>query len=498
MSHPQERPILVLFGGTGDLARRKLLPALEALSSSAHFPGGFEVVCTSRRPEDETFAAFRRHLDPGFLSRFHFRQIGYDADGFQRLRETCDSLAGPRGIHRILFHMAVPPSAVGEIAGGLVGSGLVRRADGSGRSRLLVEKPFGVDSRSAGSLDRLLLSHVEEQQICRIDHYLGKPAVYSPIGVRMAYPELEWMWNGGYIRYVRIISRESLGCGERSGYFDGIGIVRDMIQSHLLQLLALVAMDLPSDAGGGWEDFRERKTRAMMGIMPIEPGARLCPAIRGQYTEGVADGTVCSGYLKENGVRPDSRTETYAALRFEHADPRWKGVPFWLEAGKRMSRKETEIEIGFHDVRSEARLGRLPGVPRRLVIRVQPGMDAYVEYSGGARMRLEDGLGPLSGLLPAWRESQDQDGYRMLLGEALKGRSSLFVPSKEVEHSWRCLDPLLKAWAGPEGDFPIHRYGCGIDGPRLAQAVFTAMSDPEDSSERGYRYGGVSRGFSPL
>jgi glucose-6-phosphate 1-dehydrogenase len=436
--------LFIIFGGFGDLARRKIFPALNALVAKGVVPEGFHALAVGRRSSGAADSGLPGGAPESLARKLSSLKIDYSEKGFAELREHCVALGGG-ALPNLLFHLAVPPTAFGEIAAGLKRAGLVHPHGGESWSRLLLEKPFGMDGLSATRLNQSLLQSFSEDQIYRLDHYLGKPPVHLPFLLRILHPELERVWNSRHIRYVTLRSKETLGCENRSAYFDGVGILRDMVQSHLIQILALMAMDVPEDFTSA--GFRREKIRALRNVKPIDLDAPSALALRGQYSAGPFEGRHVPGYHEEDGVSPGSVTETYTAIKLELAGPRWAGVPFYIESGKRMDRKETLLEIGFHD-RVLGGPGENPvESPSRIIIRIQPEGTAVAEYRDGRVLELESGDYLHSEFQSLGKEGGHQDGYSVLIENALLGKSKLFLHSEEIDLAWSCLEPLIRRWS---------------------------------------------------
>lgn len=453
--------MVILFGGSGDLARRKVLPALEAVAGGDGAEET-EVLVVGRSGSADMLDGLRRGRSESFARRLDFFRMDYDEAGFAALRERCMARVGEGEPVNFLFHLGVPPSAFETIITGLRNSDLIRPPGGPGWSRLLVEKPIGIDGESALRVDRLLLTCFSEEQIYRVDHYLGKPSVHSLVGIRAADPGLDSIWNSKFISQVRITSKETLGCGERAGFFDGVGILRDMVQSHLIQLLGLVAMDIPQRQDA--HAFRESKCRTIRQLLPIAHDEGFPYVIRGRYTSGLFQGERVGGYLEEKGVPAESMTETYALVRLFHGSERWSGVPFHLEAGKRMDRKETLVEVVFRKAPDSLPESFAGPLPRRAVFRIQPEGDAFLEYHDGSRAAFPVHAG--SGL-PGMRAGHgeiDPDGYSLILGHAMSGDRMLSVHAEEVESAWRSLAHVLRKWSTPRQSSDVMEYAPGWSG----------------------------------
>jgi glucose-6-phosphate 1-dehydrogenase len=479
--------VLVLFGVTGDLASKKLLPAIYDLANRGLLPPGFALVGFARRDwEDEDFAkltydAVKAHARTPFRDTV-WQQLAEgvrfvpgefsDDEAFDRLAETVTQLDAERGTGgNYAFYLSVPPKAFPQVVQQLKRSGLsTPPEDGSGHRpwrRVVIEKPFGHDLASARELNAILNAVFPEHSVFRIDHYLGKETVQNILALRIANPLYEPIWNRGYVDHVQITMAEDIGIGGRAGYYDGIGAARDVIQNHLLQLMALTAMEEPVSFDA--ESLRTEKEKILSAI--VLPEDLAVGTARGQYAAGWQGGILVPGYLEEDGIPPDSTTETYAAVRLEVDTRRWAGVPFYLRTGKRLPTRMTEIALLFQ---------RAPHLPfartdteelgqNALVIRVQPDEGITVRFGSkvpGSAMEVRD-----VNMDFAYGESfteSSPEAYERLLLDVLIGDPPLFPRQREVELSWRILDPIEEFWAGH--DKP-EQYPAGTPGPSGADAM---------------------------
>ena len=473
---------LVLFGVTGDLARKKLLPAVYDLANRGLLPPGFGLVGFARRDWAHTdfvqvvHDAVKEHARTEFREdvwqqlseglRFVPGEFG-DDDAFARLRAAVDEVSSTRGTEgNYAFYLSVPPGAFPTVIRQLDEHGLAKGPPGSWR-RLVVEKPFGSDLASAQELQRTIRGVFPSGSVFRIDHYLGKETVQNILALRFANEMFEPVWNRGYVDHVQITMAEDIGIGGRAGYYDGIGAARDVIQNHLLQLLALTAMEEPVSFSAA--DLRQEKQKVLSAVqLPADLAAGTA---RGQYAAGWQGGRPVRGYLEEEGIPADSRTETYAALRLGIDTRRWAGVPFYLRTGKRMGRRVTEIAVVFQ---------RAPHLPfsstaveelgqNALMIRVQPDEGVTVRFGSkvpGTAMELRDVTMDF-----AYGESfteSSPEAYERLLLDVLLGEPPLFPRHEEVELSWRVLDPVEEFWTGLGAPEP---YPAGTWGPSSADAM---------------------------
>ncbi|HXE45580.1 MAG TPA: glucose-6-phosphate dehydrogenase [Conexibacter sp.] len=472
---------LVLFGATGDLAARKLLPAVYDLLADGRLPERFRLLAVVRGTLDE--ASFRTHareaidaharraLDERLWDALAPR-IGVVAgqygspDLFRELAARLDADderdGGPT---QRLFYLAISPAFFADTARGLDEAGLGRGAEPP--TRLLIEKPFGRDLASARELNAAIEESFEERQVFRIDHYLGKETVQNLLVLRFGNGIFEPLWNRTAIDHVQITVAEDIGIGHRAGYYDRAGALRDVIQNHALQLLSLVAMEPPASFDA--DLVRDEKAKALHAARPLD--ART-DAVRGQYTAGWLGGERVSGYREEEDVPADSRTETYAAVRVEIDNWRWAGVPFYLRTGKRLPLRTTEIAIAFKPAPHQPFRGLdAPPPPNELVISVQPNEGATLQIAAkmpGTALRMRPVQMDFQYGTSFLRESPE--AYERLLHDALLGDATLFTRADEVEAAWQIVDPVLEAWEDPDSGGP-EPYEAGTPGPRAADAL---------------------------
>jgi glucose-6-phosphate 1-dehydrogenase len=475
---PVHPTTLVIFGGTGDLAKRKLLPAVYNLAHEGALPERFNLIAISRSdiPHDdyrqmarESIAQHsRRQPDEQVLSklleRVRYVPGTFDDDSiYERLggelREFDDEAGIP--FNRV-FYLSTAPEYFPVVIGKLGEHGLERRE--GAEVRVVIEKPFGTRLHEALELMRFGHSVLDESQVFRIDHYLGKETVQNMLAFRFANGMFEPIWNRNYIDYVQITAAEDLGIGTRAGYYDKSGALRDLVQNHMLQLLALLCMEPPVTFSA--DEVRDEKVKVLHAIEP--PRA----TVRAQYTAGMAEGKEVSGYREEEGVPDDSRTETYAALRVEVDNWRWAGVPIYLRTGKRLARKVTEIAVTLKPVphlafQAEGSIGVLPN---QLVMAVQPNEGVSLSLGAkipGTRMRIRPVN--MEFLYGTAFLSQSPEAYERLLMDAMRGDATLFTRDDEVAEQWRIIDPILERWASEDGALPT--YAAGSGGPEEANKL---------------------------
>jgi glucose-6-phosphate 1-dehydrogenase len=472
---------LAIFGATGDLAARKLLPALYDLAQWTRLPESFYILGLGRKAwSAEEFrqrakAAVTKHAGlqpaPGAWDAFAARldYLPFDtqqASDFSSLRERLQVLdAAHHNPGNRIFYLSVPPELYAGIVGGL---GAASLPGGPGWSRIVIEKPFGRDLSSARRLNACVQKVFREEQVYRIDHYLGKETVQNLAVFRFANGLFEPLWNRNYVDHVQITVAEDLGVEHRAGFYETAGAVRDMIQNHLLQLLSLIAMEPPASFEAA--SVHREKLKVLQSLRPFDPHRLGETAVRGQYGPGRTNGVECPGYRQEPGVAPDSVTETYAALRAEIVNWRWAGVPFFLRTGKRLPRKASQISIQFRDAPLHlfACTPMEPCEPNLLTLRVQP--DEGISLRVIAKQPGLHVVGRSVELDFRYRDSFSEAGpsdYETLLLDCLEGDRMLFARGDWVEAAWDWLDPLLAAWAAePPRDFP--NYAAGSWGPAAA------------------------------
>jgi len=473
---------LVIFGVTGDLSRKKLMPAVYDLANRGLLPPGFALVGFARREwEDQDFAqvvhdAVKQYARTPFdedvwtqlAQGIRFVQGEFDdAAAFTRLKATLEELDRDRGtMGNHAFYLSIPPKSFPEVTERLRDSGLAEQRDGRW-SRVVIEKPFGSDLQTARELNAVVESVFPPDSVFRIDHYLGKETVQNILALRFANQLYEPIWNANYVDHVQITMAEDVGVGGRAGYYDGIGAARDVIQNHLLQLLALTAMEEPVSFDAA--DLRAEKEKVLSAVrLPKDLGKHTA---RGQYSGGWQGGEKVIGFLDEDGMNPKSLTETYAAMRLDINTRRWSGVPFYLRTGKRLGRRVTEIAVVFKRAPqylfAESQTSALG--QNALVIRVQPDEGVTIRFGSkvpGAGMQVRDVTMDF-GYGHAFTEASPE-AYERLILDVLLGDPPLFPRHEEVELSWKILDPIEEFW---ETQGQPEQYRPGTWGPASADEL---------------------------
>ena len=475
---------LVIFGATGDLARRKLLPALYNLAHDGALPKRFHLVGVARRERahedyrDECAQAIRdfsrrtpdENVLKGLLSAVKYVPGTFDdANVYEKLEKVLDGFEQHAGepLNRA-FYLSTAPAFFPVIVEALGKAHL--ESHERCEVRLIVEKPFGTTLESAQELNRRVLAIFDESQVFRIDHYLGKETVQNMMAFRFANGMFEPLWNRNYIDSVQITAAEDIGIGTRASYYDAAGALRDLIQNHMLQLLCHVAMEPPASFTA--EDVRNEKVKVLHAVpQPTGDGIQQM-AIRAQYARGHAGGESVPGYLEEAGVPEDSTTETYAALRLEVDNWRWAGVPFYLRTGKRLARKVTEIAVTLKPVPHLAfpSQGSLGVLPNQLVLTLQPNEGVSLKLGAkipGTRMIIRPVN--MEFLYGTSFLSQSPEAYERLITDAMRGDATLFTRNDEVEAQWRICDPILGSWSRTAG--PLPKYEAGSQGPEEVGAL---------------------------
>lgn len=472
---------LVIFGATGDLTHRKLVPALYNLSADGNLPPSISVVGFARRDKDD--AIFRSELEEAtrkfsrqkmndelwesFADSIYYHRSSFDDPaGYKALAERLDALDAERGTRgNRLFYLAAGPDQFGVILENLRASGLNEAVEGSW-ARVIVEKPFGTDLPSAVALNTLVEDAFQERDTFRIDHYLGKETAQNIMVLRFANAIFEQLWNSRYVDHVQITASEPLGVEGRAGYYDQSGALRDMVQNHLLQLLCLTAMEPPTDLSA--DAIRDEKVKVLRSLRRLEGDEVSKSVVRAQYSAGAINGKRVAAYRDEANIPPDSKTETYVALEVRVENWRWAGVPFFVRVGKRLPKAGTEIAVHFksappilfHQTDQEVD-------DNVLVIRIQPDEGVSLRMSAklpGSSLRIEPvkmdfHYGTSFG-------KATPEAYERLLLDAMAGDATLFARRDEVEEAWKFVDAIHDAWA--ESDDEITFYSSGTWGPSEA------------------------------
>ncbi|MCX2721991.1 glucose-6-phosphate dehydrogenase [Roseibium salinum] len=465
---------LIVFGASGDLAHRKLLPALYHRDADGQMPPNARIICSAR--SDYTGDDYRKYakaaleehvtdLDDEHLAQF-LKRISYvkidvkSGEGFEGLKTVLDER--PDVIRA--FYLAVGPDLFGTISENLGKIGVV-----NDHSRVVMEKPIGKDGASARALNDTVGAVFNEHQIFRIDHYLGKETVQNLMALRFANALFEPLWNAAHIDHVQITVAESLGVGGRAGYYDTAGALRDMVQNHILQLLCLVAMEPPESMNA--DSVRDEKLKVLKALAPIDEQTADKLTVRGQYRAGASSGGAVPGYLEELG-NEDSRTETFVAVKAEIANWRWAGVPFYLRTGKRLAQRVSEIVVQFRPIPHsifDAEAGVITA--NRLIIRLQPDegvqMQVMIKDPGPGGMRLRQV--PLDMSFADAFKVRNPDAYERLIMDVIRGNQTLFMRRDEVDAAWAWIDPIQAAWVAsketPKG------YTAGTWGPSASIAL---------------------------
>jgi glucose-6-phosphate 1-dehydrogenase len=476
--------VMVIFGASGDLTQRMLIPSLFDLAEERLVPLEFTVLGMSRRAM--THQEFRDKVKPAdpnpinwetFSSGVFYMSGNHgEADTYVKLKETLDELDSQRGTAgNRLFYLAVSPNDFPAILRHLEDHGMLEERltqNGGVESqtfvRVILEKPFGTSLATAQQLNKVIHQILPEEQIYRIDHYLGKETVQNILSFRFANCIFEPLWNRRYVDHVQITAAESLGLGDRAGYYDTSGALKDMVQNHLLQLLALVAMEPPVSSQD--DSIRDEKSKVFKALRHFDPEQAAANSVRGQYRAGFIDGKPAAGYLEEKNVPPTSLTDTYAAVRFFVDNWRWQGVPFYLRTGKRMAKKVTEIAIIFKHV-PHALFGTKPEdlEPNVLVLKIGPDEGISLRFgtkTPGMTRRLR------------WVNMDFDYGssfsrpsppaYARLLHDAMIGDPTLYSRGDAIEAAWQATQPIIDAWASQDS---VPTYECGTWGPDEAEKL---------------------------
>jgi len=477
--------IFVIFGGTGDLNMRKLAPALYNLYSDGYMPQKFAIIGTARKEfTDDKFrdvilegvnsfsrtGKVKKEKWATFGENVHYTPVDVSAPAtFQNLKEKIVGFQDEFGPGtQVLYYLAVAPNLFPLIAKCLSDYDLAGNEE---TCRIVIEKPFGRDLETARELNQLLTSIFTEKQIYRIDHYLGKETVQNIMAFRFANSFLEPLWNRTYIDHIQISVTEQLGVGDRGGYYEGAGALRDMIQNHLLQLLCLVGMETPINFDA--DEIRNKKVDVLKAMRPFGPEDIRFSTVRGQYAKGWVEGKEVPGYRHETGVAPDSNTETFAAIKFFVDNWRWQGVPFYVRTGKRLFQTSSLITIQFKDVPHHIFPSSVTEhwQQNRLIISIQPEMSIRLQVQG-KRPGLDMVLNPVDMVFDykGTYDSATPEAYETLLLDVMTGDQTQFMRADQVESAWELLMPVVNAWESKKSlSFP--NYTADSWGPEDAEAL---------------------------
>jgi glucose-6-phosphate 1-dehydrogenase len=475
---------LVIFGGTGDLAKRKLLPAIYNLAHEGALPERFNLIAIARTEQPhEDYRQMARESIEGFsrrepsedvldklLENFRYIPGSFDDDSvYEAIAKEAEQFDEDAGItFNRVFYLSTAPAFFPVIVGKLGEHGLDHQK--GAEVRVVIEKPFGTNLQEARELNKDVLEVLDETQVFRIDHYLGKETVQNMLAFRFANGLFEPIWNRNFIDYVQITSAEDIGIGSRAEYYDKSGALRDLVQNHMLQLLTLLCMEPPVSFSA--DDVRDEKVKVLHAIHPPEPEQVPEIVVRAQYDSGMVGGEEVPGYLDEEGVPDDSHTATYVALKLKVDNWRWAGVPIYLRTGKRLSRKVTEIAVILKPVPHLAfeAEGSVGVQPNQIVLSMQPNEGVSISLGAkipGTRMRIRPVN--MEFLYGTSFLSQSPEAYERLITDAMRGDATLFTRDDEVEAQWRICDPILQGWA--QDDSPLPRYPAGSDGPEEADRL---------------------------
>jgi glucose-6-phosphate 1-dehydrogenase len=495
---------IVIFGASGDLTVRKLIPALFHLFLEGQMPEPFRVVGFARREKSDE--SWRDEMQAGVEDFSHTRQVNAaqwntfaahlsyhrgdltDAEAYAALGKKLSSFDNKQLANNLVYYLAVSPSLFGDVVDQLHSAGLLRRKEDGDEfwQRVVVEKPFGHDLASATQLNNHLIRHARERQIFRIDHYLGKETVQNIMMFRFSNAIFEQLWNREAIEHIQITVSEDIGVGSRGGYFEEAGTLRDMLQNHLLQILSLVAMEPPPSLAA--EDIRSEKVKLLKSIRPMTPEAVARQVVRGQYFAGSVNGDARQGYRQEAKVSAESDVETYVAAKLFVDNWRWSGVPFYLRTGKNLPLKASEVRVQFRPTPNVlfAARGDLDLLPNALTLRLQPDEGIFLRFNGKVPgntiatrpVRMYFGYDSEFG-------AYTPEAYERLLLEAMAGDATLFIRRDEVEAAWRVVDEIRAGW----GDAPLTNrefYEAGTWGPDAAEDLLArggnVWHNPQPSS----------------
>jgi glucose-6-phosphate 1-dehydrogenase len=482
--------VFVIFGASGDLTSRKLIPAIENLALRRLLPVGFSVVGVARTEmTDDDFRERMRelvekgggggpevtHVWDSFVGGFRYVAGDYgDHATFERLKQVLQELDRERGTaENRLYYLATPPTTFPTVIEGLAAAGLNKPTSDDAFVRIVIEKPYGHDAASAIELDGIVHSAFDESQVYRIDHYLGKETVQNVLALRFANATFEPVWNRRYVNHLQITVAEALGVEHRGSFYEQAGALRDIVQNHVMQVLSMTLMEPPAsfDAGG----IRDEKVKALRAVEILTPEKVARQVVRGQYQRGWVGGEEVPGYREEEGVDPHSTTETYVAMKLKVDNWRWAGVPVYVRTGKRLPKRVTEVALQFHGVPHLPFSAHLAKdlEPDALVLRIQP--DEGITLRFGAKVpgqAFHVRSVSMDFFYGAAFLEETPEAYERLLLDALVGDATLFIRSDEVHQAWRIVDPLLQAFAND--DVPLARYDAGSWGPDEADQLIEA------------------------
>ncbi len=477
---------IVIFGASGDLTRRKLIPALFELANCGSLASRFAIIGFARSPlsdaafQDSAAEAVRSDSESckvseeslrAFAQSFAYVAGEYDQPGgFEKLSHRLDELDKERHLEgNRLFYLATPPAVYPKVIAQIKKAGLAKPAKEESWVRIVIEKPFGRDLASARELNRIVLDAFDESQVYRIDHFLGKDTVQNLLALRFGNGIFEPLWNRNYVDHVQITAAESLGVEQRAAFYETTGALRDMVQSHLLQLTSLIAIEPPSNFDA--TAVRNEKLKVLQALRPYTPQTVVADVVPGQYGPGQIDGEDVAGYREEPGVSPDSKTETFVAAKVLIDNWRWADVPFYIRTGKRMARRVTEVAINFRS--APHLLFRGQGLDTNtLVLNIQPDEGISISFFAkvpGQKLRLTRVAMDFS--YRAAFGARERSAYATLLNDCMRGDATLFDRADGAEAAWAFIDPILRAWQDQRRSVPI--YSAGSWGSREADELLS-------------------------
>ncbi len=485
-----EPHIIIIFGASGDLTRRKLIPALFLLYSKKLLPNNFFILGTGRtnytldefKERLKPFLKNEKEKTPEVLEKF-CKYVGYksidtdNVDSYVELKHELDIIRKEKAIpENYIYYLSTPPTMYEKVAQGLSKARLNVENGDKNWKRMIIEKPFGVDYQTAKYLNKKLLSYFSEHQLYRIDHYLGKETVQNILVTRFANGIFEPLWNRNFIHHVEITAAESLGVEGRGGYYDNSGALRDMVQNHLLQLVGLIAMEPPTIIQSS--SIRNETMKVLQSLRPIDQNDVEKYVIRGQYTPSKIKGECIKGYRKEPGVNPNSRTETYVGMKFFIDNWRWSDVPFYIRTGKRLPTRVTEAVIHFKKSPHHLFVNQKNTINthNQMVMRIQPDEGLLVKFS--MKVPGHGFEAQIANMDFHYSDFQTDDlpsGYERLLLDCMQGDSTLYIRGDAVEQAWQFVQPILDAWKN-KPEIPVYGYPAGSWGPENADLL---IEEPE-------------------